>query len=142
MAREPLRALLEDEPVPKRVHDLEGHVLRSLGAAGRSACAACDDDLMLYSYLINPTHATHRLSDVAARFSGRPLQETGEALLPEAAHAIRSARRRCCATTWMTLDARAGLRGDRSAAGPVLLRMEDGRRAHRFRRAEPHGATR
>jgi DNA polymerase-1 len=43
---------------------------------------------MLYSYLINPTHASHRLSDVAARFSDYPLKETGERELTEAAHAV------------------------------------------------------
>ena len=46
------------------------------------------DDIMLYSYLINPTHTTHVLSDVVARFTVRPLQQKGEALLPEAANAI------------------------------------------------------
>ena len=43
---------------------------------------------MLYSYLINPTHASHRLSDVAARFSDYPLKEMGERELTEAAHAV------------------------------------------------------
>jgi DNA polymerase-1 len=81
------RALLEDASVPKRVHDLKG-TLRTLQQQGvELACS--NDDLMLYSYLINPTHATHRLADVAARFTSRPLQETGEAQLAEAAHVIR-----------------------------------------------------
>jgi DNA polymerase-1 len=44
---------------------------------------------MLYSYLINPTHATHRLADVVARFTNSPLSETGERQLPEQAAAIR-----------------------------------------------------
>ncbi|HEU4983241.1 MAG TPA: DNA polymerase I, partial [Acidobacteriaceae bacterium] len=48
------------------------------------------DDLMLYSYLINPTHASHRLSDVAARFSEYPLKETGDRLLLESAHAVET----------------------------------------------------
>jgi DNA polymerase-1 len=82
-----LRALLEDASVPKRVHDLKG-VLRTLEQQGIQLAGA-DDDLMLYSYLINPTHATHRLADVAARFTSRPLQEAGEAQLAEAAHVIR-----------------------------------------------------
>ncbi|HZD76455.1 MAG TPA: DNA polymerase I [Acidobacteriaceae bacterium] len=46
------------------------------------------DDLMLYSYIINPTHASHRLADVVARFTGSSLSETGERQLPEQAAAI------------------------------------------------------
>ena len=41
---------------------------------------------MLYSYLINPTHATHRLGDVAARFGGGPPRESGDRALAEAAY--------------------------------------------------------
>jgi len=85
---EDVRALLEDESVSKRVHDLKG-TLRVLEARGVTLRGA-HDDLMLYSYLINPTHTTHRLSDVAARFSNYPLRETGERQLTEAAHAIHS----------------------------------------------------
>jgi DNA polymerase I len=43
---------------------------------------------MLYSYLINPTHAAHRLADVVARFTSSPLSETGERQLSEQAAAI------------------------------------------------------
>jgi len=82
-----LRALLEDPSVPKRVHDLKG-TLRTLEQQGIQLAGA-GDDLMLYSYLVNPTHATHRLADVAARFTSRPLQQTGDAQLAEAAHVIR-----------------------------------------------------
>jgi DNA polymerase I len=85
---ESMRELLEDERVPKRVHDLKG-TMRTLEQHGISV-RGVDDDLMLYSYLINPTHASHRLSDVAARFSERPLKETGERELTEAAHAVES----------------------------------------------------
>jgi DNA polymerase-1 len=83
-----VRSLLEDVSVVKVVHDLKGtlRVLESHGVTLRGA----HDDLMLYSYLINPTHTTHRLSDVAARFSNYPLKETGERQLTEAAHAIHT----------------------------------------------------
>jgi DNA polymerase I len=81
-----LRALLEDPSIPKYIHDLKG-TLRALEREG-IRLAGGGDDLMLYSYLINPTHATHRLADVAARFTSRPLQETGAAQLAEAAHVI------------------------------------------------------
>jgi DNA polymerase-1 len=85
---ENVRALLEDENVPKRVHDLKGtmRVLEQQDVTLRGA----SDDLMLYSYLVNPTHASHRLSDVAVRFSEHPLKETGDRGLAEAAHAIES----------------------------------------------------
>ena len=82
---EDIRELLEDESVPKQVHDLKS-ALRHLASEGMDLRGA-SDDLMLYSYLVNPTHSTHRLSDVAARFSSRPLQLEGEGALAEAAHA-------------------------------------------------------
>jgi DNA polymerase-1 len=81
-----VRELLEDAKVPKRVHDLKAalRVLESHGVTLRGAT----HDVMLYSYLINPTHATHRLADVSARFGGGTLQETGERQQAEAAYAI------------------------------------------------------
>jgi DNA polymerase-1 len=116
-----VRALLEDDSVPKQVHDLKS-ALRHLAGEGITL-RGVQDDLMLYSYLVNPTHSTHRLSDVAARFSNRPLQLEGEGALAEAAHA--------------TYTLAAGLRNDVTASGlrevyetidlplvPVLLRME------------------
>ena len=79
-----VKELLEDAAVPKRVHDLKAalRVLESHGVALRGAT----DDVMLYSYLINPTHATHRLGDVAARFGGGPPHEMGDRQVTEAAH--------------------------------------------------------
>ena len=85
---EQVRALLEDASVPKQVHDLKA-TLRVLAGQGITLRGAVDD-LMLFSYLVNPTHATHRLADVAARFSPRPLQAQGEETLAEAAHAIHT----------------------------------------------------
>jgi DNA polymerase I len=83
---EDLRVLLEDETVPKSVHDLKA-TARSLAQQGVEL-RGVHDDIMLYSYLINPTHTTHVLSDVVARFTVHPLRQKGEALLPEAANAI------------------------------------------------------
>lgn len=118
---EAMRALLEDASVPKQVHDLKG-TIRALAGRGVTLRGA-DDDLMLYSYLVNPTHSTHRLSDVAARFSPRPLQAQGEETLPEAAHAIH--------TLFPVLNEgveQAGLREIYKTIDlplvPVLLRME------------------
>ena len=85
---EAVRGLLEDARVQKRVHDLKG-ALRILEAHGVTLRGATDD-VMLYSYLINPTHATHRLADVAARFGDRPLREAGDKQLAEAAQAIHA----------------------------------------------------
>ncbi len=83
---ESVRALFEAEKIPKRVHDLKA-AMRSLEPQGVTLRGA-GDDLMLYSYLINPTQASHRLSDVAARFSEHPLKESGDRELTEASHAI------------------------------------------------------
>ena len=78
------KELLEDAAIPKRVHDLKAalRVLESHGVALRGAT----DDVMLYSYLINQTHAAHRLGDVAARFGGGPPHEMGDRQVTEAAH--------------------------------------------------------
>jgi DNA polymerase-1 len=82
-----LKMLLENAAVPKTVHDLKA-TMRALENHG-IAIANVRDDLMLYSYLINPTHATHRLADVVARFTSSPLSEIGERQLPEQAAAIQ-----------------------------------------------------
>ena len=74
--------------VIKRVHDLKG-AMRALETHGVTLRGA-QDDLMLYSYLVNPTHMSHRLSDIAARFSNHPLQESGEKQLTEAAHTVQA----------------------------------------------------
>ena len=79
-----VKELLVDAAVPKRVHDLKA-ALRVLESHGVALCGATDD-VMLYSYLINPTHATHRLGDVAARFGGGPPHEMGDRQVTEAAH--------------------------------------------------------
>ena len=116
-----LRELLEDAFVPKQVHDLKG-ITRELARQGVTLRGA-HDDLMLFSYLVNPTHATHRLPDVAARFSNQPLQEKGDETLPEAAHAIHTLApvlrqdidRADLRTIYETIDL---------PLVPVLLRME------------------
>jgi DNA polymerase-1 len=87
-AGERLKRLLEDATAPKYVHDLKA-LLRVLEQHGMRMEGVADD-LMLYSYLINPTHTTHRLADVAARFSSRPLAQLDERLLPEQAAVIRA----------------------------------------------------
>ena len=91
-AAEPLRAALADAQTPKSLHDLKA-ALRILGRHGADhglRLAGPVDDLMLYSYLINPTHTTHPLPDVVARFSGRALPPPGDELLPASANAIRA----------------------------------------------------
>ncbi|HEY0796529.1 MAG TPA: DNA polymerase I, partial [Acidisarcina sp.] len=80
------KELLEDASVPKSLHDLKG-TMRALEQQGIHV-AGVRDDVMLYSYLANPTHTTHVLGDVVARFGNRTLQEKGDAELAEAAHAI------------------------------------------------------
>ena len=124
---EPVRNALADETMPKAVHDLKA-VLRTLEAA-HVPIANVRDDVMLYSYLVNPTHGSHTLADVAARFNDRALttvekkQEPPAFALPEAAGAV--------------LQLNSSLRGQVLEADlektyreidlplvPVLLRME------------------
>ena len=86
-----LREALEDPTLPKQVHDLKA-VLRAL-APHDITLAGVRDDVMLYSYLVNPTHASHTLADVTARFTNRALTPVikgvvPETLLPESANAI------------------------------------------------------
>jgi DNA polymerase-1 len=81
-----LRAALEDETLPKSVHDLKT-LLRTTQSHGIQL-AGVRDDVMLYSYLLNPTHSTHRLEDVAARFDNQSLRGAGEEALPMAAATI------------------------------------------------------
>ncbi len=60
-----LRAALADKSVAKAVHDYKSaiHALDPLGVNA----AGVRHDSMLYSYLLDPTHSSHLLSDVALR---------------------------------------------------------------------------
>jgi DNA polymerase-1 len=60
-----LKAALADAALPKAVHDAKSamHALEPRGAA----LAGVRDEPMLYSYLLDPTYATHSLADVALR---------------------------------------------------------------------------
>jgi DNA polymerase-1 len=66
-----LRAALEDATLPKLVHDLKA-VLRALAPHGIMLRGVITD-VMLESYLVNPTHASHTLPDIAARSTNRAL---------------------------------------------------------------------
>jgi DNA polymerase-1 len=60
-----LKAALADAALPKAVHDAKSamHALEPRGAA----LAGVRDEPMLYSYLLDPTYATHSLADIALR---------------------------------------------------------------------------
>jgi DNA polymerase-1 len=88
-----LRAALEDDTLPKQVHDLKA-VLRAL-APHNVTLRGPITDVMLESYLVNPTHGSHTLIDIAARTTSRALVHQPTKLnpndpnrLPEAAAAI------------------------------------------------------
>ena len=88
-----LREALADSSLPKDVHDLKA-VLRAL-EPHNFTLAGVRDDVMLLSYLVNPTHGSHTLPDIAARATSRALthQPTKDnpadpKRLPEAATAI------------------------------------------------------
>ena len=133
-AAAPIREALADPALPKSVHDLKS-VLRTLQLA-QLPFAGVRDDVMLYSYLINPTHLSHTLPDVAARFNDRALTGTNREAtskkakpvenpnrLPEAASAVLQLQR-----TLGPQVAEANLlqtyRDIDLPLVPVLLRME------------------
>jgi DNA polymerase-1 len=60
-----LRSVLEDETVPKSIHDYKAaiHVLGPQGITLRGV----RHDPMLYSYLLDPTYSSHHLPEVALR---------------------------------------------------------------------------
>ncbi|GGA75682.1 DNA polymerase I [Edaphobacter acidisoli] len=121
-----VREALLDPALPKDVHDLKA-IYRALEPHG-VALAGVRDDVMLLSYLVNPTHGSHTLADVTARFTSRALApvvkgEVSKNLLPEAANAIhriapilrREADAAKLASVYDTIDL---------PLVPVLLRME------------------
>ncbi len=88
-----IKEALADSALPKDVHDLKA-ILRAL-APHHLTLAGVRNDVMLLSYLVNPTHGSHTLPDIAARSTSRALvhQPTKENpadpnRLPEAAAAI------------------------------------------------------
>jgi DNA polymerase-1 len=88
-----VREALADASLPKDIHDLKA-VLRAL-TPHNVTLAGVRDDVMLLSYLVNPTHGSHTLPDIAARTTSRALthQPTKDnpadpKRLPEAAAAI------------------------------------------------------
>jgi DNA polymerase-1 len=78
-----LKALLEDPAVPKQTHDWKTalHVL----SGEKVSLAGPVDDTMLLSYALNPTHATQKLADVAARHN-----QPAPSSLPAAAASVRA----------------------------------------------------
>ena len=66
-----VKEALADAALPKDVHDLKA-ILRALEPHGL-ALAGVRDDVMLLSYLVNPTHGSHTLPDIAARSTSRAL---------------------------------------------------------------------
>jgi DNA polymerase-1 len=66
-----IREALMDAALPKDVHDLKA-VLRAL-EPHKVALEGVRNDVMLLSYLINPTHGSHTLVDIAARSTSRAL---------------------------------------------------------------------
>ena len=87
-----MKGALLDPALPKDVHDLKA-IHRALQPHG-IALAGIRSDVMLLSYLVNPTHGSHTLADVTARFTNRALAQVvkgvvSKDLLPEAANAVQ-----------------------------------------------------
>jgi len=112
-----LKGVLADPLLPKAVHDAKSamHVLEPHGAA----LAGVRDEPMLYSYLLDPTYATHDLDDIALRRFNRKLSGS----LAEAADVTGR-----MATTLRAEVEQAGLMRVYEDIDlplvPVLLRME------------------
>jgi DNA polymerase-1 len=137
-----VRAALEDARLPKHLHDLKA-VLRALAPHGVTL-RGIETDVMLESYLVNPTHASHTLPDIAARSTNRALvhqptkaNPADSKRLPEAAAAIvrlarvfaeQMAERDAVAANATTGQPAATLRHLYQTMDlplvPVLLRME------------------
>ncbi len=88
-----LKEAMLDPALPKDVHDLKA-ILRAFAPHGLTL-AGIRDDVMLLSYLVNPTHASHTLPDISARTTSLALKHQltkdnpGDPnRLPEAAAAI------------------------------------------------------
>jgi DNA polymerase-1 len=118
--------LLADESTTKLVHDLKAtlRIFDRHGASHGLKLAGPVEDVMLYSYLVNPTHTTHRLSDVAARFTTRALPVEGDEVLPASAHAIHTLAPLLKADAESLGTARVYTDIDLPLV-PVLLRMEE-----------------
>jgi DNA polymerase-1 len=111
-----LQALLENEDVPKQTHDLKSalHQFERQGITLRGRV----EDTMLLSYVLNPTHSTQALADVAARHSQRQ-----PVTLAENAAAVFALVPSLCREVEKTGVERAYREIDLPLA-PVLYRME------------------
>ena len=76
-----IRAALEDPALPKDVHDLKA-IHRALEPHG-IALAGVREDVMLLNDPVDPTHASHTLADVTARFTNRALAQVTKGIVSE-----------------------------------------------------------
>jgi DNA polymerase-1 len=117
-----LREALADATLPKQVHDLKA-VMRALEPHG-VVLAVAITDVMLGSYLLNPTHGSHTLVDIAARTTSLALrhQVTKEnpadlkRLAEAAAAVVRLAK---------TLGEQMGEAGIREQGSGISTRLRD-----------------
>jgi DNA polymerase-1 len=82
----PVRRAIADAKVPKQMHDVKA-TERALEDEGLTL-AGVRDDVMLYSYLLNPTHGSHKLADLAARSASTPINRIGDEAIVEAATVV------------------------------------------------------
>ncbi len=115
-----VREALADATLPKHVHDLKA-VTRALVAQGVELGGEVSD-VMLWSYLVNPTHGSHTLADVAARSSNRALTHAPETMLAESASAVE----RLIGTLGeQMVDATESASGRAGEGGEERARLED-----------------
>ena len=115
-----VREALEDTTLPKHVHDLKA-VTRAMAAQDVELGGEVSD-VMLWSYLVNPTHGSHTLADVAARSSNRALTHAPETQLAESASAVE----RLVGTLGeQMMDATGAASGRAGEGGGERARLED-----------------
>jgi DNA polymerase I len=59
--------MLADEALPKSVHDYKSALRLLSNSVAQPPLAGVRDDVMLFSYLLNPTYSSHTLAEVALR---------------------------------------------------------------------------
>jgi DNA polymerase-1 len=84
-----VRAVLTDAAIAKQVHDLKA-VLRAFEPHGVQLAGPITD-VMLESYLLNPTHSSHTLADIAARSASFALKHQPSKEHPQPAEQLAEA---------------------------------------------------
>jgi DNA polymerase-1 len=127
-----LRSVLADASIPKAIHDYKAALHVLAGDVRQMELAGVRDEPMLFSYLLDPTHSSHTLPEIALRRFNLKLGES-----PAAQEDLSSEGSRLAEAADTTGRLASALRSDIEEAGltrvyeeidlplvPVLARME------------------